>query len=215
MDSPLIFREIDFRIEGIETDALLYREKCHLLLPESFSQNLFYAISGKEGTRLFFASDSMVNINRLQSFFSKLYGTSAIEAGSPPDSFDFPYMMGLKMPLFKEKEFYYPGLVRNLFDYRTIEEDSLIKYTVSLRSGVSKLARRKTFGMSVSLSFDSEASMNRFTPLISSEFENMRRENGVKMKRVKKNRLRDTSLHIPFNLINFIRIPTDKDLALG
>lgn len=213
MDSALTIKEIIFSVDGLKTDAMLYRERCNMLIPEPFTQNIFYAVTGKSGARVFVASDSHVNMNRMLTFFSKMYNATPVEFMPLEKNFSSHYVLKFRTSVLVEKEFYYPGFIRNLFDYGSIDGETVVRYAVAMRSGISKLARKRTFGVSITLSFDSESTRNRIMPLISSELRNFRKENKVKLKRMWWKRMRDTSHDVPFNLINFIRIPSDSDLT--
>lgn len=206
-------REMLFPDGEIRTDSLLYREKCHLLLPDPFTQNLFYSISDELQTRFFVASDSNVNLDRLKSFFQRLYGVNFEGVEQVADPGEYTAILNLKSPLLREREFYYPGFVRNILDFNSVDRDSTIRYAVSIRSGDRIMSRNRSYGMSISVSFSSENSGRRLSPLISQEQRKLKQETGMKLKNMRGRRMSDVSLKVPFNLINFIRVPAESDLS--
>lgn len=213
MAAPMVYREIKFQEGSIVTDALLYREKCHLLLPEPFTQNVFVNIARGGESRMLVGSSSMVNLNRMRSFFMSMYNADMREAPMDMKPTEHSYSFYLKKPLTREREVYYPGMVRNLFDLSSIDSRPVIKYSVAIRSSQGWPNRKENFGVSVTLSFDSENAKKLFMPLISRELRNMKRETGLRIRRGGARKVWDASLHLPFNLINLIRIPSESDLA--
>lgn len=213
MAASMIYREIKFQEGGIITDALLYREKCHLLLPEPFTQNVFVNISRGNKNRMLIGSSSMVNMNRMRSFFSRMYNADMREASMDMKPTEHSFSFFLKKPFFREKEVYYPGLVRNLFDFSSIDSRPVIRYTVAIRSSQGWPNRKENFGVSVTLSFDTENAKKLFMPLIRKELRKLRNETGLRVRKGKARKVWDASLHLPFNLINLIRIPSESDLA--
>lgn len=214
MNAPIKVKEILFPEGEIKTDSLLYREKCTLLLPEPFSQNMFYAISDELQARFFIATDSPANMDRLQSFFVRLYGANFEDTSYRADEPAFSIGINFRTPFIGEKEFYHPGFVRNMLDFNSVDRGSTIRYTVSIRSGGKPLLMKRTYGLAITVSFDSENARNRLAPLISQEMLTFREEAGIRPKIVRSRVIRDTVFHRPFNLINFIRVPSEKDLVL-
>ncbi len=213
MPARMVYREIKFQEGRIITDALLYREKCHLLLPEPFTQNVFVNIARGGESRILIGSDSSVNLNRMGSFFKGMYNADMRNAPMGMKPTEFSYTFLLKKPLFREKEVYYPSLVRNMFDLSSLDSRPVIRYTVAIRSSYGWPARRENFGVGVTLSFDSDNARKLFSPLVTKEFRKMGRETGLRIRKGTRRKLWDASLHQPFNLINLIRIPSESDLA--
>lgn len=211
MGPSLIVKEIRYPEGNLATDSLMFREKCNLLLPELFTQNLFYSISRSDYTRYFLATSSETNMRKMETFFDKIYKTDLVDGSRVEFSGCCSTRFRLKRPLLKEKEFYYPSLLRNLSDLSKMEKGSAIWYAVTVRAGQDILTKRRGFGVAMTVSFDSEKSERVFLPLIAQELRNMKRETGVGMKRMLGHRIKDTPLHIPFNLINFVRMASGDD----
>lgn len=209
----MVFREIRFQEGSIVTDALLYREKSHLLLPEPFTENVFMNVARGSESRLFIGSRSAVNMNRMVSFFRSMYDAATGDASMESDSTGYSVSFYIKKPFLKEKEVYYPGLVRNVFDFSTMESRAVIRYSVSIRSGLSGFTGKENFGVHVSISFDSDSARKLFLPLIQKEIRKMKSETGMRIRKSRSSKIADSSLHLPFNLINLIRIPSESDIA--
>ncbi len=213
MASRMVYREIKFQDGSIMTDALLYREKCHLLLPEPFTQNVFVNISRGKERRMLIGSSSLVNMNRMKAFFSSMYNADMREASMNMKPTEHSYTFLVKKGPFREKEAYYPGLVRNLFDFSSIDSRPVIRYSVAIRSSKGWTNRKENFGVSATISFDSENAKKLFMPLISKELRKLRAETSLRVRKGRSRKVWDASLHLPFNLINLIRIPSESDLV--
>ncbi len=214
MSSQLKVKEILFPEGEVKTDAMLYKEKSSLLVPEPFSQNIFYSISDELQTRFFIGSDSHANLDRLQSFFTRLYGATFEDSAIKQVEEGFSISLRLKTPLFTEKEFYYPGFVRNILDFNSIDRSSVIRYSVSIMAGEKRLLRPKAYGLSITLTFDSELHKSRLAPLIDQETMKLSKETGIRGKIKKSLKVRDTGFKNTFNLINFVRVPSEKDVVI-
>ncbi len=214
MNTKLMVKEILFPEGEIRTDSLLYREKCNLLLPEPFSQNMFYTVSDELQARFFIASDSHANLDRLQSFFIRLYGATFEDSAPNWEDTGFSIRMKFRAPFLREKEFYHPGFVRNLMDLNSVDRDSKFRYTVSIRSAQKPFFRKRSYGLAVTMSFNSGNARKRLSPLVSQELLTFREETGIRPRLLRSGRMRDSNFQLPFNLINFVRVPSEKDLVL-
>lgn len=204
--------EIMFPQGEVRTDALLYREKCRLLLPEPFTQNIFTVISSQTETGFFISSDSDANLERMEAFFSRLYGTLYEEVEQPVDGFQVGITVANSALNLRRREFYHPRFVRNILDYTSVEKGSRMRYSVSIRSGRRTLRNFRKFNFSVSVGFDSPGAAGRFRDMLTDEISILKREAGHRMKTVSRPVFSDSLLSVPFNLINFVRVPSEKDL---
>ncbi len=207
-------REILFPEGEIRTDSMLYREKCRLLLPEPFTQNMFYVQSDQYQTRFFLASDSTRNLERMESFFSRIYGSVFEDSALPDSGINHALILRNSALNIRKKEFYHPGFVRNLLDYTSIDRSATMRYCVSLRSGKSARGTAGRYNFTITVGFDSEQAKRKFSDLLSYELKTMRRQSGFSLKRAGKPKMRDNLLSMPFNLINFIRVPSERDIMV-
>lgn len=207
-------REILFPEGDIRTDSLLYREKCQLLIPEPYTQNLFHAITNDVQTRFFISSDSERNLERMETFFSRLYGAIFEDADSILPCFDHSIMLRNSILNFRKKEFYHPRFVRNILDFPSFERSDPISYSVTMRSGHKQKSGTNRFNISVQIGFKSSESLNRFRDVVDAEVRDLKYHTRHRLKVSKNSKMRDNLLVQPFNLINFIRIPSERDLVV-
>lgn len=207
-------RELLFPDREVRTDSLLYREKCRLLLPEPYTQNLFYARSDQYQTRFFIASDSGRNLERMESFFLRIYGTIFEDSSLPDNAGGHTVVLKNSIRNIRKGEFYHPGFVRNLLDYTSIDREASISYRVSIRSGQKKKGASGKFNFTVALGFNSVNVERKFSDLLDYEIRAMRREAGYSLRKARINRVGDNLLSNPFNLINFIRVPSERDIII-
>lgn len=210
----LMTREILFPTGDIRTDSLLYREKSGLLLPEPFTQNLFYAVSDEMETRFFIASESRLNLEKMEAFFLRLYGAIFQDCEDPVKHAGSTVFLKSTIRNARVKEFYHPRFVRNMLDYSSIDRSARISYCVSVRSGRHVGRKGRRYNISVSVGFDSRFSRRKFMELIDSELSAMKREARFVLKKSGRGILSDNTLSQSFNLINFIRIPSEQDLVV-
>lgn len=206
--------EILFPAGSIKTDSLLYREKSYLLLPEPGTQNLFLAVSNEVQTRFFISSDSLNNMSRLESFFYRDYGTTFEETEMPSLQGGGSLFMRPSMLNFRSAEFYHPRFVRNLLDFTSVDTKAMIAYRVSIRSGSQLKRKDRKFNLGISIGFDSQRSLNEFRDIVNAEIRDLRVQSGFRLKMSDSRKIYDRKLVRPFNLINFVRIPSEHDLAL-
>lgn len=211
-EHAIITKELRFPPGEIKTDALLYREKSYLLIPEPFTQNLFYAISDTLETRFFLASDSRLNLERLEAFFLRLYGASCEEVADAPVHKGSVTVLRSTILNGRTGEFYHPRFVRNILDYAAVDNTGRVSYCVAIRSGRVSIRAKRRFNVVVSVGFDSDLAKNRFHDLIRHETGIMKREAGFRMRVSDRKRISDNIMTESFNLINFVRIPSENDL---
>lgn len=204
-------REILFPNASIMTDSLLYKEKARLLLPEPYTQNLFLVQSDLYQTRFFLASESRRNLERMESFFFRLYDTMFEDSELPHMESASSMVLRNSLLNIRKKEFFHPAFVRNLFDYSSIERNATIRYSVSIRSGKHLLRNTERFNFTITVAFSPDDVRKRFTDLLGSELKAMKRQAGFRMKKSTRAKMSDNLLTNPFNLINFVRIPSERD----
>lgn len=210
----ILTKEIAFPADEIKTDSLLYREKSYLLIPEPFSQNLFYAISDEARTNFFIASESALNLERMEAFFRLVYGATFMQKTGPPEHTG-PSIVLRSTPLnARIREFYHPRFVRNLLDYSSIDRNARFSYCVAVRSGRTSFRGRRRFNVAVSLGFDSGFSRAKFNELIRNELAILKKESRFRLRISRSGKMSDGILSESFNLINFIRIPSEHDLVV-
>ena len=207
-------REILFPEGEIRTDSMLYREKCRLLLPEPYTQNMFYVQGDQYQTRFFLASDSTRNLERMESFFSRIYGSVFEDSPLPEDGAGHSLVLRNSALNLRKKEFYHPGFVRNILDFTSIDRAATMRYCVTIRSGKGLRGNPGRYNFTITVGFNSEQAERKFSDLLAYELKTMRRQSGFSLKRAGKARMRDNLLSIPFNLINFIRIPSERDIMV-
>lgn len=207
-------REILFPDGEIKTDSMLYREKCRLLLPEPFTQNLFFVQSDQYRTRFYIASESARNLERMESFFSRIYDSIFEDSEPPAIGGDSTVMLKNSSLNLRKKEFYHPGFVRNILDYTSIDRTASMRYCVSIKSGKNTGRRSGRYNFTITIGFNSEQAERKFSDLLGYELKSMKRQSGFMLKRARIPRMRDNTLSEPFNLINFIRVPSERDLMV-
>lgn len=207
-------KEILFPAGEIRTDSMLYREKCRLLLPESYTQNMFLVQSTQFQTRFFIASESTRNLEMMEAFFSRMYGAVFEDAQLPEVGGNNSVILKNSILNLRKREFYHPGFVRNILDYTAVDRTAVIRYCVSVRSGSSGRRYGGRFNFTVTIGFDSEHTEKKLSDLLSYEMRAMKHISRYYMKRTRRPRMRDNLLSEPFNLINFIRVPSDRDIVL-
>lgn len=210
----IIAKEIVFPADEIKTDSLLYKEKSYLLIPEPFTQNLFYAISDDKQANFFIASESLLNLGRMEAFFRLVYGASFIESAASPKHAGPATIMRSTSLNARTREFYHPRFVRNILDYANVDRSAKISYCVTIRSGRISPRGRRRFNIGVSVGFDSDLSKAKFNELIRNELGILRKDSRFRLRISKNGRISDRTLSESFNLINFIRIPSEHDLAV-
>lgn len=207
-------REILFPDGDIKTDSMLYREKCRLLVPEPYTQNLFFARSDQYQTRFYIASDSTRNLERMESFFNRVYGSIFEDSQLPGIEGENAVILKNSLLNLRKREFYHPGFVRNILDFTSIDRTATMRYCVSLRSGRAGIRKRGRFNFTIAIGFDSGQAEKKFSDLLGYELKAMRRQAGFLLKKSGSPRMRDNLLSEPFNLINFIRVPSERDLMV-
>jgi hypothetical protein len=208
-------REILFPNTDIKTDSLLYREKSRLLLPEPRTQNLFLVHSDHYNTRFFLSSESQRNLERMESFFSRLYDTIFEDSELPPmEGESSAVILRNSFLNFRRKEFYHPAFVRNIFDYTSIDSSAVMRYCVSIRSGTSRMRIADRFNFTVTIGFNSGDVQKKFSDLLGSELKIMRKQAGFRLRKSGAAKMTDNLLSKPFNLINFVRVPSERDILM-
>lgn len=207
-------REMLFPDGEIRTDSLLYREKCRLLIPEPFTQNMFLAHCDYYQTRFYVASESARNLDRMEAFFSRLYGAIFQDAGMPQMERVASVVLKNSMRNMRRREFYHPGFVRNILDYTSVDRESSMRYCVSIRSGNSVMRRPGRYNFTIGMGFSNELARRRFSDLLDYELRTLKAESGFSLKRAVRPRMGDNLLSTPFNLINFIRVPSERDIIV-
>ena len=198
----------------IRTDSLLYREKCRLLLPEPYTQNMFIAHGNQYQTRYYIASDSMRNVERMGSFFSRLYGTVFQETGLPVINEINTVLLKNSLWNVRKKEFYHPAFVRNILDYASMGDSAEVRYCVTVRAGKQSARASGRYNFGIAIGFSTGNARRKFSDLLEYELKTMRRDAGYSLRKARLYRMGDNLLSNPFNLINFIRVPAEKDLVL-
>ncbi len=215
MEPRSIFtREILFPAGEVRTDSMLYREKCRLLLPESYTQNMFFVQSSQFQTRFFIASESTRNLEMMEAFFSRMYGAVFEDSQLPEVGGNNSVILKNSILNLRKKEFYHPGFIRNILDYTAVDRTAVIRYCVSVRSGGSGRRYRGRFNFTVTIGFDSEHTEKKLSDLLSYEMKAMKHISKYYMKKSGRPKMRDNLLSNPFNLINFIRVPSERDILL-
>lgn len=206
--------EILFPSGQIKTDSLLYREKSHLLIPEAETQNVFAVVAEEFETRFYISSDSMRNLERVQSFFSRLYGAIFEDSDGIEATRSTPIMLKNSLSNVRRGEFYHPRFVRNILDYPSVHKGTGMVYRVTVRAGKQGKLGSPRFNFLVSIGFTSNLSVRKLRDLIRVDTRELRTESRYRIKLTKTPRLRDNLFKYPFNLINFIRVPSENDIIV-
>lgn len=196
----------------LKTDPLLYSEKAYLLLPSIGGENRFMVVSSTMSRRFYIASDSLSSMERLRTFFFRVYGMVA-ETSSPPDGYNHHFTLQNSRRNRKIGEFYHPGFLRNIIDVGSLGDDMESMYLVSIRSGHSFKGTTR-FNFTARVSFIDAHKLSSTRDILLSEIRQIRKRwkwrfHTGSLRNTSDNILADTT-----NLINFIRIPAENDFVV-
>lgn len=203
------WRELAFSESEVHTDAVSYREKSHLLLPSEGEVNIFLALISRDSIRFLIGSDGLNSMMRMETFFHRVYSAVSSEPLSevPQDLDEMVLTNSLKSHFIKD--FYSPAFVRGLFDIQAATDLESVRYEVAVRTG--KVSRGKyRYNFIIRIGTSDPEGLGEARKLVYREMLNLRRESRWKL-RAGKNSTSDDMLSITGNLINFIRIPSEKD----
>ena len=203
-------KELNFSTGEIKTDSMLYRDKAYLLLPEPGTENSFTVLCDEKQTRFFISSSARKNLERLELFFFRIYGTVARD--SPVTKrYSFNLTIFNSSLNLRKGDFYHPRFIRNILDFPLIDHDIRFSYTVRIRSGNTWRIGRRRYNFFISIGFDSAGDMERFRDLIANEILILKESAKWRMRISRSPRIIDNLLRNTFNLINFVRIPSESD----
>ena len=194
------------------TDAVLYKEKSNLLIPESGNENQFRVISSFTSRTMYIGSTSQKSLERMQAFFYKLYG-AAFENAAPKIQFEKHLILVNSWWDRKMKDFYHPEFVRNLLDLSASSHDLVWQYGVNLL-GSYDFRRRRRYNFLLTLSFRDEDELGANLDLIRDQIAKLSENTAWKMHRLRTRGISDNLMKNTFNLINFIRIPAKSEYLI-
>ncbi|MCW6170778.1 MAG: hypothetical protein LVQ96_06365 [Thermoplasmatales archaeon] len=203
--------ELVFTKDRVKTDLMLYKEKAELLIPKVNEENRFHALCNGNTTRFFITSTSLEDLNRMRFFFYRLYDAITEDADVDFNNFSNRFVLANLRNFRKDREEYYPRFARNLLEFSEMDEETPLLYTVIIRSARTLLLKRVRFNFLVMVSSSSRYGLSRIHGYILQEMIAMKKEAGWKMRTPRTPSLVDNLLKNPFNLVNFIRIPSEHD----
>ncbi len=183
-----------------------------MLLPDYRGENRFVIVSTPTARRFFIASNSLRSMERLHSFFFRLYGMVS-EASTPPEGYTCHMVLRNSRKNRKIGEFYHPGFLRNLTDLGSVGQEMESMYMVSIRSGPS-FRKNTRFNFTARLSFKDSHNMVSVSDIVASEVRTIRKKHGWKFIGGRVHNSSDNLLSETTNLINFIRIPAESDFVI-
>ncbi len=205
-------KELIFTKERIKTDAMLYKEKAGLLIPPLNEENRFHALCTSSLTRFFISSTSLEGLDRMKFFFYRLYDAITEDSELPLEKYSSRFVLANSWTIRHEHESYYPRFAKNLFDLPEVMEDVSFLYTVVIRSSKKLLSKRLAFNFMTMISSTSDYNTARLRDYLTQETIAMRGEIKWKLRIPRKPYMVDNALKDPFNLVNFVRIPSEHDV---
>ena len=203
-------KELIFSTGEIKTDSMLYRDKAYLLLPEPGTENAFTVLCDEQQTRFFISSSARKNLERLELFFFRIYGT-IIEDSPAMHRYSSSLTIFNSLLNLRTGDFYHPRFIRNILDFPHIDHDIRFSYTVRIRSSNTWRIGRRRYNFFISIGFDSAGDMDRFRDLVANEILSLKESAKWRMRISRSSGILDNLLRNPFNLINFVRIPSESD----
>ena len=203
-------KELIFSTGEIKTDSMLYRDKAYLLLPEPGTENAFTVLCDEQQTRFFISSSARKNLERLELFFFRIYGT-IIEDSPVMHRYSSSLTIFNSLLNLRTGDFYHPRFIRNILDFPHIDHDIRFSYTVRIRSSNTWRIGRRRYNFFISIGFDSAGDMDRFRDLVANEILSLKESAKWRMRISRSSGILDNLLRNPFNLINFVRIPSESD----
>lgn len=203
-------KELIFSTGEIKTDSMLYRDKAYLLLPEPGTENAFTVLCDEQQTRFFISSSARKNLERLELFFFRIYGT-IIEDSPAMHRYSSSLTIFNSLLNLRTGDFYHPRFIRNILDFPHIDHDIRFSYTVRIRSSNTWRIGRRRYNFFISIGFDSAGDMDRFRDLVANEILSLKESAKWRMRISRSSGIMDNLLRNPFNLINFVRIPSESD----
>lgn len=208
-DSSIRWRELAFSEPDVMTDSVAYREKSHLLLPSKGEINSFLAIMSRDSIRFFIGSDGLNSLTRMEAFFHRVYSAVASEPVSDIKESIESMILTNSLRSHFIRDFYAPSFVRGLFDLQAATDLESVIYEVALRTGVFRNGRYR-FNFFIRIGTSDPEGLGEVKKLVFREMLNLRKQSRWKL-RTDKYATSDDILRNPGNLINFIRIPSERD----
>jgi len=203
--------ELVFTKDKVKTDLMLYKEKAELLIPGVNEENRFHALCSGNTTRFFITSTSLEDLNRMRFFFYRLYDAITEDSDIDFNNFSKRLVLANSRNFKKEREKYYPRFVRNILEFSEMDEERQLLYTVIIRSARNRLLKKIRFNFLIAVSASSTYTLSRIHDYAIQEIASMKSEVQWKLKMPRRVSLVDNLLKNPFNLVNFIRIPSEHD----
>ena len=198
-----------FRNQEVATDSVYYMEKSALLLPMKNSENRFLATFSKQETRFFIGSADSVSMRRMDLFFQRVYQTVSSPADVPADNPEESIYLSNSILNRRLKNFYHPSFIRTIFDIIHTSELENMNYEVVLRSAGTAFGKRR-FNFVLKLWTSVPEGLGEIRDLVLSAIREIRTDCKWRFM-VDRNSTSTDLLSNTRNMINFLRIPSEKD----
>lgn len=204
--------ELVFTRDRIKTDLMLYKEKSELLIPSPGEENRFHALCTSTITRFFISSTSLESLSRMRFFFYRLYDAIAEETDISFGEYSHRISLTNSTIMHRKVENYYPRFVKNVFELPEVIDDLPFLYTVVIRSSGHLLSKRLSFNFLTMISSTSDDNISKLRNYLTQEIIAMKAEMKWKLKMPRIPWMKDDIFRNPFNLVNFVRIPSEHDI---
>lgn len=207
--SKILWRELMFRNQEVSTDSVYYMEKSGLLLPLKNSENRFLATFSRQETRFFIGSLDSVSMRRMDLFFQRVYQTVSAPCNVPEDAADDSIHLTNSILNRRIRNFYYPSFIRTIFDIIHTSELENMTYEVILRSAGMSFGRRR-FNFVLKIWTSAPEGLDEIRDLVITAVREIRTDGKWRFRFDRKSTSTDL-LSNSRNMINFLRIPSEKD----
>ena len=205
------WRELIFGEGEVITDAVSFKERSHLIIPHTGEENHFLVSFKRDEIRFFVGSTGVSSLKRLEAFFQRVYSASSIETPylEEKNAEEIYMTNGIRTSLVRD--FYSPAFVRGVFDIPISTGLQEMNYKVTVRTG-SQHRGKSRFNFVVRLGTTDPVGLSDAAKIVQAEVLNLRRESHWVLKQGRW-KTSDILLRNPGNLINFIRIPSERPPA--
>ncbi|MCL4341388.1 MAG: hypothetical protein M1431_04765 [Candidatus Thermoplasmatota archaeon] len=206
--SKVRWRELMFRSQEVSTDSVYYMEKSGLLLPMRNSENRFLATFSRQETRFFIGSLDGASMRRMDLFFQRVYQTVSAPCSVTEDHVD-PIYLSNSILNRRIRNFYHPSFIRTIFDIIHTSELENMNYEVILRSAGLAFGRRR-FNFVLKIWTSAPEGLDEIRDLVIAAVREIRTDGKWRFRFDRKSTTTDL-LSNSRNMINFLRIPSEKD----